>query len=453
MKALLALLLLLAMTCYCHLNKTSEQTCEKSSNISATATVLPFRVGQWLPSDQAAVDKWLKKLIEEVYGTDQIDEINAAHEAAGIEMLHPAIQDLKTLIETDSKIYMFFHQMFEQVPYNQQSKSQVRNYKMMLRLLNHIMTKAPEFDQTGPIGLPIEVILVRSEWTVGGYAAFLNEKVNAHFKRILNAWSMYLKSEESRYALTTSKTGWLGADAMSKMPQFKELYQCDPTKPYWGFKSWDDFFTREFRNGVRPIASPDNDSVICNACESSPYRIEHHVKRQSQFWIKSQNYSILFMLANNPFAEQFVGGTVYQAFLNILMYHRWHSPVNGKIVKSYIVSGKYFSGPDGFAEYQGYATEISTRALIFIEADNPDIGLMCFIAVGLAEVSSCEITVYDGQRVKKGQELGMFHYGGSTYCLIFHSGVKVDFDLRGQTPSLTSEPIHINARLGTVRHS
>ena len=159
------------------------------------------------------------------------------------------------------------------------------------------------------------------------------------------------------------------------------------------------------------------------------------------------------MLANDPFAEQFVGGIVYQAFLNILMYHRWHSPVNGKIVKSYIVSGKYFSGPDGFAEYQGYATEISTRALIFIEADNPDIGLMCFIAVGLTEVSSCEITVYDGQRVKKGQELGMFHYGGSTNCLIFRSGVKVDFDLHGQTPSLTSEPIHINARLGTVRRS
>ena len=78
---------------------------------------------------------------------------------------------------------------------------------------------------------------------------------------------------------------------------------------------------------------------------------------------------------------------------------------------------------------------------------------MCFIAVGMGEISSCEITVYDGQKVKKGQELGIFHYGGSTYCLIFRSGVKVDFDLHGQTPSLTSEPIHINARLGTVRRS
>ena len=244
MKAVLALLLLLlAMTCYCQLKKNFEQTCEKSSNLSATVKVFSFRVGQWIPSDQAAVDKWLKKLIKEVYGTDQIDEINAANEAAGIEMLHPAVQDLKTLIETDSKIYMFFHQMFEQVPYNQQSRPQVRNYQMMLRLLSHIMTKAPEFDQTGLIGLPIDIILFRPCRTVGGYAAFLNEKVNAHFKRILNAWSLYLNSKESRNVLTTSKTGWLGADAMSKMPHFKEWYHCDPTKPYWGFKSWDDFFT------------------------------------------------------------------------------------------------------------------------------------------------------------------------------------------------------------------
>ena len=97
---------------------------------------------------------------------------------------------------------------------------------------------------------------------------------------------------------------------MSQMPNFKELYKCNPLQPYWGFKSWDNFFTREFRDGVRPIASPNNDAIVCNACESSPYRIEHDVKRRSRFWIKSQKYLILFMLANDPLADQFVGGTV-----------------------------------------------------------------------------------------------------------------------------------------------
>ncbi|KAG0246761.1 hypothetical protein BG011_002339, partial [Mortierella polycephala] len=73
----------------------------------------------------------------------------------------------------------------------------------------------------------------------------------------------------------------------------------------------------------------------------------------------------------------------------------------------------------------GYLTATATRALIFIEADSPAIGLMCFIGVGMAEVSTCEITVKEGQHVKKGSEIGMFHYGGSTFCLIFPKDVNL----------------------------
>ena len=72
------------------------------------------------------------------------------------------------------------------------------------------------------------------------------------------------------------------------------------------------------------------------------------------------------------------------------------------------------------------------------------------MAVGMVEISSCEITVYDGQTVKKGQEIGMFHFGGSTHCLIFRPGVNVDFHLHDRTPSLTSKPIHVNAKIATV---
>ena len=56
---------------------------------------------------------------------------------------------------------------------------------------------------------------------------------------------------------------------------------------------------------------------------------------------------------------------------------------------------------------QGYFANVNTRAVIFIEADNPYIGLMCFLAVGMIEVSSCEITINEGQKVQKGQETGI----------------------------------------------
>jgi phosphatidylserine decarboxylase len=75
---------------------------------------------------------------------------------------------------------------------------------------------------------------------------------------------------------------------------------------------------------------------------------------------------------------------------------------------------------------------------------------MCFLPVGMAEVSTCEITVYQGQHVKKGDQLGMFHFGGSTHCLMFRPGVRLDFDFHGQTSGLTSSKIPVNTQIATV---
>ena len=66
------------------------------------------------------------------------------------------------------------------------------------------------------------------------------------------------------------------------------------------------------------MASPDDPDVIVNACESAPYRLRHGVRRHDRFWIKGQPYSVAHMLADDPRAEAFVGGTVYQAFLSAL---------------------------------------------------------------------------------------------------------------------------------------
>lgn len=411
---------------------------------------LPFRVGEWLPSDQAVLEKWMEALIKEV--------------DAEAKPLLPVIEEFKGLIESDPEVFMLFNQMFTQVPrkppYNKNPAGgpQVRDYQHMLRLVNAIMTRAPEFNKTGLVGFPINAILDWSMGTTGGFAAFVNDKVNSQLKNVLNEWGKYLFSKDSCYVLSKDPhKGWFGEDAKKAMPDFDKQFKCDPSAPYHGFKSWDDFFTREFRQGERPIASPDDDAVIVNACESAPYKIAHHVERHDKFWIKAQPYSLEHMLANDKLVDKFVGGTIYQAFLSALSYHRWHSPVSGRVVKAYVQDGTYYSetlsegfDPAGPNDSQGYITEVATRALIFIEADNPDIGLMCIMPVGMAEVSTCQITVYEGQHVKKGDQIGMFHFGGSTHCLIFGPHVKLDFDLHGQTPGLNSKNIKINSKIATV---
>lgn len=197
--------------------------------------------------------------------------------------------------------------------------------------------------------------------------------------------------------------------------------------------------------------------------QSNSKEVEH-VPLKNKFWIKGQPYSLLDLLHNDPWTSKFEGGTIYQAFLSALSYHRWNSPVSGKIVKAYHINGSYYgealsqgfenpNGADPVAanDSQAFLTSTATRAVIFIQADNPKIGLMCFVAVGMGDVSNNEITVRIGQHVKKGEQLGMFHFGGSTHVLLFQPTVDLDFNLHGQKPGIDSSNIKVRDEIAVVK--
>ena len=407
--------------------------------------------GAWLRADQRALQDFRQRLAQQPQGQNKA--------------WLPVIEEFRALIEDDPELFMLFTQMFDQIPRTAQflndpvGNPQIRDYREMLEVMNRVLTQAPEFNQTDLVGFPINAVVNWAMGTPAGASAFLNEKVNRQLKKILNQWAVFLRSPDSRVVLNDDpKSGWFGRDARAAMPSFEQDFESDARLPYHGFASWDDFFTRSFRAGRRPLVSPGDDGVIANACESAPYRLAKNVQLRDQFWIKDQPYSLAHMMAGDPLAEQFAGATVYQAFLSALSYHRWHSPVSGRIVKTRLIDGSYYAqtpavgfDPAGPNESQGYITQVASRALVFIEADNPKIGLMAVMFVGMAEVSSNEITVYEGQHVKKGKQLGMFHFGGSTHTLIFRPQVALDFDLHGQTPGLDSKNIPLRAAIARVR--
>jgi phosphatidylserine decarboxylase len=381
-----------------------------------------------------------------------------APESTAQAPLLPVVQEFKDVIENNPELLMLFTQMFQEVPPKPDSQGQVKNYHQMLSEISRILTQAPDFDTTPLVGTPINAVLNDVMATPSGAMAFLNPKVNRQLKKILNHWGVFLKSPDSCYVLSKDdKTGWFGRDAMAAMPGFVDNFVCDPKLPHYGFTCWDDFFTRRFRKGVRPVESPNDDNIIANACESAPFALARNVKLRDKFWIKGQPYSLYHMLDGDPLVEQFVGGTIYQAFLSALSYHRWHSPVSGTIVKTKLLDGSYYAealsegfDPAGPDKSQGYIAQLAARALVYIKADNPAIGLMCVIFIGMSEVSSNEITVYENQHVKKGEQLGMFHFGGSTHTLIFRPGVNLKFDLRGQKPGVNTKNIPVRAKIAQV---
>jgi phosphatidylserine decarboxylase len=380
------------------------------------------RLGHWLPSDPEVLNLWLKKTI------DEAEKKKAP--------FHPVIEEFQKMIETDPVMLMYFTQMFEEQPGFAPPKGsgdiKIKSYHQMLKVMNHVLTTAPEFNLTGMVGFPINAILDFPMITPAGLAAFVAPKVNAMFKKVLKVWTEFLDSPDSRYVLNDSPTGWLSKEALSKIDIDNFIH--DPKAPYFGFKSWNDFFIREFKPKVRPVA--DGPKMIASACEAAPFAISTQVKEHDTFWIKSQPYSLRHLL-DGKFVEQFKGGTVYQAFLSAENYHRWHSPVSGAIKMIHQVEGTYYAeaaaegfDPAGPNNSQGYIAHVATRAIIFIEAEEPALGLMSLIPIGMAEVSSCVVTVKEGQKVKKGDQIGYFQFGGSTHCLVFRPGVIAEFALQ-----------------------
>lgn len=379
----------------------------------------------WLPP-QDDLELWLE---------ERLDQVEAA--GAAVE-LHPVLVELQELLAREPLLRMYVERMLVEEPEGKPyAEHHVETTDQLLRLMNQLLTTAPEFSEKAMVATPLGAILDWAIGTTAGFAAFRDPRLNAALKRFLDTWCEFLDSPASLYVLTDQPGGWTSEAAREAIGI--ERFEHDPDAAHWGFRSWNHFFTRRFREGQRPVAEPDDDAVVVSPCESVPYAIGRDVQDEDSFWVKSQPYSLRDLLAGDPSVDDFVGGTIWQSYLSATSYHRWHSPVAGTVVRAFNVDGTYYSEADTEGEgatepsnSQGYMAHVATRAVIVLEADNPEIGLVAFVPVGMSDVSSCRIHphVAPGRHLAKGEELGYFQFGGSTVCLVLRPGVVRSFELQ-----------------------
>ncbi|KAJ3921902.1 phosphatidylserine decarboxylase [Lentinula edodes] len=402
------------------------------------------RYGGWIPADPAVYEAFFDDLLRSI-------DTKKAHV--------PAVQEFEDALNSDPELVDLLGQTFLQTA----PENRIRNLEQLLYCLDQVVVAAPKFQVvrnergavTGgePIGVPLYLLFDLLSNTAAGFDLLRMPKFNISLKSLLDSWGDYLQSAESNNTLNDSDEGWFGEVGLATLENdrgiFNEIYECpDETAVNRGFTSWDSFFTRKFKPNARPIEKPEPPNFfIYNACESTVVRKTTGVEEHDQFWLKGQAYSIYDMLArrDDEVAASFIGGTVYQAFLSPYDYHRWHSPVDGTIREIQIIEGSYYAAlPDEGAgesdsdlqlgdprgaiiRSQPWLTQASTRAIIYIDADNKDVGCLVFIGVGMVEVSTCQVSVSEGQHVNIGDELGMFRFGGSTHALIFGKDVKLKF--------------------------
>jgi phosphatidylserine decarboxylase len=393
----------------------------------------PARQASWLPADYETAARLVATLFAQVDMSEK-------------RVFHPVIVAFKALIDRDPVVRMAMTAMIDQIP-SRYKEHHPKTVNQLLAQLNAVLSIAPAYiplnepkETVALVGTPFSAVLIWTMGTPAGFAAYRDPQINAMFKQLLKVWARFLDSEASTYVINPSATGWQCEAAQAQLQM--DDYQYAPDAHHWGFASWNAFFTRKLKEGKRPIQSPEDSSAIVAACDSKVYRIARNVARQEKFWIKAQPYSLEDML-DHQHVDEFVGGDVFQAFLNPFNYHRWHSPVTGTIRQAFVKDGLYFSQAPSEGEdwtdqnhSEAYIAHVQTRAIIFIEADNPAIGLVCVMPIGMVEISSCIIDdkIKPGARVEKGQEMGYFQFGGSTHCLLFRKGVIKAFTGQENSP-------------------
>ena len=196
------------------------------------------------------------------------------------------------------------------------------------------------------------------------------------------------------------------------------------------YSSFNAFFTRLLRNGVRPISESDIVSPVDGVVSQVGLVTSGQIVQA-----KGQEYSVLALLGgDDAVTSEFVGGQFATIYLSPKDYHRIHMPVTGTLRKMRYIPGKLFSVsprtvravPDLFARNERVAVTFDT-----------DFGPIVVVLVGAIFVGSMEtiwagqITpnygkviqqwTYDGEQaitIEKGQEMGRFNMGSTVVVLV-----------------------------------
>ncbi|MFT4768659.1 MAG: phosphatidylserine decarboxylase [Glaciecola sp.] len=200
------------------------------------------------------------------------------------------------------------------------------------------------------------------------------------------------------------------------------------------YESFNAFFTRALKPGVRPLCSS---GIACPA-DGAVSEIGD-IDGQRVMQAKGRSYSLDALLAGDQHrVEQFTGGSFATIYLSPKDYHRVHMPLDGQLQSSCYVPGDLFSVNGTTAAAIDGLFARNERHISYFDTPR---GPMAMVLVGAMIVAGIE-TVWAGQvaprprRIERwdhasspapvllgrGSEMGRFLLG-STVILLFPKGV------------------------------
>lgn len=189
------------------------------------------------------------------------------------------------------------------------------------------------------------------------------------------------------------------------------------------FSCYNEFFTRQLKDGERVIDV--NKNAFISPCDSKLFVSE--INEYSTFNIKHTDYTVYSLVKDKALAKEFIGGYAFIFRLTVDDYHRYCYPDSGHKSANTSIAGKLHTvnpvANDIYPIYKENAREYCT-----IQTENFD--KIIFMEVGALMVGKIKNHCVSKADVTKGQEKGMFEFGGSTVIVLTKKGVlKVDEDI------------------------
>jgi phosphatidylserine decarboxylase len=213
---------------------------------------------------------------------------------------------------------------------------------------------------------------------------------------------------------------------------FLRLFSVDMSEatepdPY-RYGSFNEFFTRALRAEARPIdADPERIASPVDGMVSECGAIDGDRLLQA----KGRQYTLDELLAQQPWARSFAGGSFATLYLAPFNYHRIHMAVRGTLRDTVYVPGRLFSVNSATARHVPRLFARNERVLTLFDTE---FGQFALVMVGALNVGSMA-TAWAGDitpaarrvvtripcpavTLDKGAELGRFNMG-STVILLF----------------------------------
>lgn len=254
----------------------------------------------------------------------------------------------------------------------------------------------------------------------------------------LKSWPLYILPHHlvSRfiYKLTRIESRLVPAAIRQFARLFKiDLQEAEHPDPAH-YKTFNQFFTRSLKNGVRSISGAEHQ--LCSPVDGRVSQLGP-ITEGTIIQAKGRNYSVADLLGNRASdIAAFEKGTFATLYLSPRDYHRIHMPVTGDLSAMHYIPGRLFSVAPHTVRV---VPRLFARNERVVALFNTNAGKVAMVLVGAINVAAIE-TVWAGlitpptqssiiykdyepstHTLEKGQEMGRFNMG-STVILLLENG-------------------------------